>query len=396
MSSGDVLLITAVVLVPAALLWIVFLARTGKPGRPAVVLGIPKALRPGAPDEVLEGRRLESIQVGWILSTIALAVFIPAYWLPERGRQESFAERFTEETGHRGALIYNAPPDLPEEANAAQFKEAERAISLGQACSNCHGSGLDLGDPNPDLSEVATGGVAQPCNVCPTDPTTNTPLVKYQAPPLQNVFQRWDEEVIRFTIERGRPGTPMPAWSVDYGGSMTPQMIDSVIAWLKTLPGNQNPPPQLSESCQNLPSPSPSPSGTEGGDETGEVTSEPGLVPAPSPSPSPPDPESLRCGQEIFEARCAVCHGPQGQGKEEPLDLAPQQNPEATWYQGLALWQGDVRHLPEELHLQTIINGRRFAFMPAFGEAPAQGIPVPQYPLTDAQIEAVMQYERTL
>ena len=40
--------------------------------------------------------------------------------------------------------------------------------------------------------------------------------------------------------------------------------------------------------------------------------------------------------------------------------------------------------------------GLSIAFMPAFAEAPAQGIPIPPYPLTDAQIEAVLEYERTL
>jgi hypothetical protein len=62
----------------------------------------------------------------------------------------------------------------------------------------------------------------------------------------------------------------------------------------------------------------------------------------------------------------------------------------------MALWQGKVGHLPRSQHLLTVINGRRFAFMPTFSEAPAQGIPVPPYPLTDSQIEAVVEYERSL
>jgi hypothetical protein len=62
----------------------------------------------------------------------------------------------------------------------------------------------------------------------------------------------------------------------------------------------------------------------------------------------------------------------------------------------MALWKGDVGHLSEQQHMTTIVNGRRFAFMPQFGETPAQGIPVSPNPLTDAQIEAVMAYERSL
>ncbi len=108
----------------------------------------------------------------------------------------------------------------------------------------------------------------------------------------------------------------------------------------------------------------------------------------------------ISCGQEIFEARCAVCHGPEGQGKEGTqtveMEIEGETIDAPIWYQGMALWKGDVRHLTEREHEYTIRNGRRFAFMPQFAEAPAQGIPVPPYPLTDAQIEAVMAYERTL
>ena len=132
---------------------------------------------------------------------------------------------------------------------------------------------------------------------------------------------------------------------------------DDVIAWLKSLPGNQQPPPELSEQCKK---------------------------------PGKADYET--CGEEIFQARCAVCHGPEAQGKE---DTAPK-GERPLWYQGLALWKGDVRHLDRLLHVTTVTNGRRFAFMPGFGEAPPQGVAVPPYPLTEEQIQAVVAYERSL
>ena len=168
---------------------------------------------------------------------------------------------------------------------------------------------------------------------------------------------------------------------------MTPQMVSDVIAYLKSLPGNQEP-PEISDTCED-----------------------------------PSESQFMSCGQEIFEARCAVCHGPQGQGKEaegftveelsemtgpgglEPdevtLTAIQEEYPEVaervgTWYPGMALWQGDVSHLEEDQHFATITNGRRFAFMPPWGETPAQGIPVPRYPLLDSQIRAVMAYERSL
>jgi mono/diheme cytochrome c family protein len=318
-------------------MWAIFIARTGRPGKPPrPSLGIPMALRPAEPDEKLEGPRLERILVWGVISTFALAIFIPAYWLPEKQRQEHFVERFNEESVHRGGLIYQTPPVLEEDIDAIAFKALEEEIALGQNCAFCHG-GNAQGGPVPN-------GFVNPAN---------GETVQYNAPPLNNVFQRWDEEVIRFTIERGRPGTPMPAWGVQYGGPMTEQMVTDVIAYLKEgFPENSEPPAKLAEACAN-----------------------------------PDSSDALNCssGKEIFEARCAVCHGAEGSGKEG-----------SPWFQGMALWKGDVTHLDEDLHLYTIINGRRFAFMPAFGEAPSQGIPVPPYPLTEDQIRAVMQYERSL
>lgn len=337
MSTGDVLTLALVVFVPAAALWAIFIARTGRPGaRPRPKIGIPRALRPGEPDEVLEGPRLLRIQAGGVTFVILTVVTMAFYWLPEASRQASFQERFDEESVHRGGIIFKPPPPLPEDVGAAEFKEIEEKVALGMGCATCHGLESE----------------SQPVNF--VDPASGKP-VKYMAPPLNTVFQRWDEEVVRFTIERGRPGTPMPAWGVQFGGPMTPMMVNDIVAYLKTLPDNQTAP--------ELP-----PNAT---------------------------------GQQIFEARCAVCHGPDASGKEggdtmtETDDLGFEQTFE-VWYQGMALWQGDVRHLTEDQHYITIVNGRRFAFMPQFGEAPTQGIPVAPYPLTDAQIRAVMEYERSL
>jgi mono/diheme cytochrome c family protein len=355
-SETNLLLIALVVLVPALLLWSIFIARTRRSPRPGGVLGIPQALRPGDPDEILEGRRLERIQAAGLIATLATAVFIPAYWLPESDRQESFAERFEEESHERGALIVQKPPEIPEDADPQVFRESEHALALGMSCVNCHG-GVD--EENPERS---LGGGQVPGGW--TDPTTGE-VVSYEAPPLQNVFQRWDEEIIRMTIERGRPGTPMPTWGVEFGGPMTQQMVDDVIAYLKTLPGNQNPPPELSEGCED-----------------------------------PAESDYLSCGEEIFETRCAVCHGPEGQGKEATGSLndptTPEEEPNDPWYPGLPLWKGDVRHLEPILHKKTVNEGRRFQWMPPFGEAPPQGIPVPPYPLTESQIDAVVAYERSL
>ncbi len=360
-SDNNILVIALVVLVPAALMWAIFAVRARRPRRPGGILGIPPALRPGDPDEVLEGSRLERMLAAGLIATLATAIFIPAYWLGERPRQENFSERFEEESLERGALILQAPPELPEDADPQEFRESEHALALGMGCETCHGKVYvdDPDTPEDESAESLLGGQVEW-----TDPTTGE-TVNYNAPPLQNVFTRWDEEIVRITIERGRPGTPMPTWGVEFGGPMTQQMVDDVIAYLKSLPGN-NEPPEISEGCEN-----------------------------------PSKQDYLSCGQEIFEVRCAVCHGPQAEGKE---DEGVKDDPKTkdvetaypTWWPGLALWKGDVKHLDKKLHLKTVREGRRFWWMPQFSEAPPQGIPVPPYPLTDDQIKAVVEYERSL
>jgi mono/diheme cytochrome c family protein len=391
LSTGDVLLVALVVFVPTALLWGLFIVRRGQPGRPPRPrIGIPKALRPGQPDEVLEGKRLERILTWGFIVTLGLAIFIPAYWLPETQRQTAYQNKMTDASIARGKIIFQPPGLLPPNADPLQFKKVEKSLSLGMGCANCHG-----GD--------ASGGQ----NVF-TDPVTGTKVV-YTVPPLNNVFQRWDEDTVRFTIEQGRPGTDMPTWGVQYGGPMTEMMIDDVIAYLHSLPGNQPGAAQpLPSSCNNLPktslTPSPSPSsGSNKGQKPKPVAST-GPLGEGRPKQPKVSPQVMDCGKGIFMARCAVCHGPQGQGKQDtklvplpgtgvpgvPLAKGP------VWYQGMALWHGDVRHLSTSQHFFTIVNGRRFAFMPPWGESPAQGIPVPPNPLSDDQINAVMQYERTL
>ncbi len=334
MTSEQILTIILIIVVPSAVLWIAFMVRN-RPAPRRRTKALPHALRPPPGDDVLEGRRLDRIRIGGILALFGIAVFVVAYWLPEAQRQQAFAKQQMQQSIERGAIIFKPPPVLPPNAGPAQFKKLEDEISLGMGCANCHGAN-------------AVGGQATY-----TDPATGKTVV-WNAPPLDNVFTRWDDDIVRFTIEQGRPGTPMPTWGADYGGPMTDQMIDDVMNWLHSLPQNNRPPAGIPDRCRN----------PKGGD-------------------------MLSCGKAIFAARCAVCHGPEGQGK----DMSGK-NFNQRWFQGMALWHGKVRHLTPAQQYDTILNGRRYAFMPDFGAAPSQGIPVPPYPLTNRQIKAVETYER--
>lgn len=337
MDTNELVTIILIIVIPSLLLWTAFYYRNQTAERRrSRGTAIPRAMRPPPGDDILENKRLDRVRIGGIIALLAISIFIIAYWLPEQTRENAFAKQQLQDSLERGKIIFQPPPELPEDAGPAQFRKLEDAISLGMGCATCHGA-------------TGEGGSATY-----TDPVTGK-NVTWNAPPLNNVFTRWDDTIVQFTIEQGRPGTPMPTWGVDYGGPMTDQMVTDVMTWLHSLPQNNQPPPGISDRCK-------SPSGND----------------------------MLTCGKQIFAARCAVCHGPQGQGKDQSgKDF------EHRWYQGLALWHGKVTHLTKDQQLVTIVNGRRYAFMPDFGETPAQGITVPPYPLSNKQIEAVEQYERT-
>jgi len=335
-SSNEIVTIILIIVVPSALLWAGFYFRTRTPeSKRARLSAIPRAMRPPPTDDFLETKRLDRVRIGGIVALFSVTIFIIAYWLPERQRQTAFAQQITAESIHRGSVIFQPPATLPPNATPQQFNKLEESISLGMGCANCHGA-------------KGEGGQAPY-----TDPITGKNVV-WNAPPLNNVFQRWDDTVVEFTIKQGRPGTPMPTWGTQYGGPMTDQMVADVMNWLHSLPTNNQAPTGIPNSCQK-------PSGKT----------------------------MLTCGKKIFAARCAVCHGPQGQGKDMSGKSYNQR-----WFQGLALWHGKVHHLTKDQQYTTIVNGRRYAFMPPWGKAPSQGIPVPPFPLTNQQIQAVEKYER--
>ena len=77
------------------------------------------------------------------------------------------------------------------------------------------------------------------------DPSTAT-LTKVKVPDLVTVFSRYEnpppgykdaEAFIRETIERGRPPTDMPTWGNKYGGPLTDQQIGDIVNYLKSIQG---------------------------------------------------------------------------------------------------------------------------------------------------------------
>jgi mono/diheme cytochrome c family protein len=93
----------------------------------------------------------------------------------------------------------------------------------GFGCADCHG-GME-----------AQGGVAP--YVFPPDPSKPTEVVEvdWAAPALNTVLSRFSEDEVEQIIIYGRPGTPMPAWGVEGGGPMNEQNITDLVEYLKEI-----------------------------------------------------------------------------------------------------------------------------------------------------------------
>lgn len=159
--------------------------------------------KPYYDDEVLEGRRLERVQVLGVLLLVTLVIGLPVYWILEPGRQAGA-------TDHKSAQFIGWGEEL-----------FQTTANGGFNCAGCHG-GLK-----------ATGGQA-PYAV--TDPRTGeVKAVNWYAPALNTVFYRFSKEEVRFILNYGRPFSPMSAWGAPGGGPMTEQNIETLLAYLQSI-----------------------------------------------------------------------------------------------------------------------------------------------------------------
>ncbi|MCU1393598.1 MAG: hypothetical protein JWM34_2026 [Ilumatobacteraceae bacterium] len=159
--------------------------------------------KPYYPDEILEGRRLERVQFIGLLFLVVSVIGLPLYWILEPSRQEG-AQAFSD----KRAIGWGK--DL--------FKVTSEG---GFNCAGCHGG------------MKASGGSA---SYAITDPKTNlVTSVNWNAPALNTVLYRFDEDEVRFILVYGRPFSPMSPWGLAGGGPMNDQQIDTLIAYLHSI-----------------------------------------------------------------------------------------------------------------------------------------------------------------
>jgi cbb3-type cytochrome c oxidase subunit III len=213
-----------------------FVVGPGRRSGPKRHADIPLAMRPYHSDEELETSGMERAMSWGVALAVFASLFIPLYWLIEPTRINNAVDDFYEQDVAAGRATYQ------------------------NACAACHGVNLEGGSaPHPD-------------------PEIDTP---WPAPALDNIAARYQdseivtdvEQFIRLTLDYGRPGTPMQAFSTLSGGSLSDNQVDQVIAYILSV-------------------------------QTGEIPEAQSFVGA--------------SGEDVFAANCARCHGPQGEGYVGP------------------------------------------------------------------------------
>jgi mono/diheme cytochrome c family protein len=184
----------AVIVVVATLgLLVLLLVAYGRPRR-ARQEPLPATFARGDPDSVLEGPRLQRVQVWGVAAAIFITGFLVVYFVIEPFREAAYAKKFLHASVTRGR---------------EQFRPDASKGEVGANCAQCHGP-------------AGEGGFAA------SDPT-------WPAPPLNNEFARYTRDQITLIIKMGRPGTPMPTWGLDFGGPLNDQKIEDILNFIETL-----------------------------------------------------------------------------------------------------------------------------------------------------------------
>ncbi len=154
--------------------------------------------KPYLSDEELETTKLDRTLLLGLAGLVVVAVSLPLYWLYEPARQEGRVEDWEKVFVTRGKDVYE---------NKAQ-------------CVACHG---------PD----GAGGAKSFTILNDTGDYVTT--VNWQAPALNNVLYRYSRDEVLYILTYGRGNTPMPAWGTKGGGALTDQQLQNVIDYLQSV-----------------------------------------------------------------------------------------------------------------------------------------------------------------
>jgi mono/diheme cytochrome c family protein len=181
--------------------------------------------RKAAPDDdVFEGPRLDRF-LSWALIAMTLvAISLPLYWLGEVGRQEGAIRGFDKRQVHRGEQAYY---------NSPNSKHGTPALN----CAKCHGENAGGGAVSFTTKDLSENG--EPMKDAKGKDLVRS--VQWAAPRINDVALRYRRDQLYNVLVYGRAGSPMAAWGVAGGGGSTDQTIYDLIAYLRHLALEKNP-----------------------------------------------------------------------------------------------------------------------------------------------------------
>lgn len=172
---------------------------------------IPIGLRPGPSDERLERQSNTRTIIASAAMFLFFAIFLPLYLVNEPSRI-SHAQRFFDRQAVEEGRLEFAPTGDPANLKAV-------------GCANCHGA-------------AGEGGIRQFQGHTFAEPPLKYIVARYKAAGKSDDDIR---QLIRDAIDRGRPGTPMPTWSLQFGGPLNSQQVDFLMAFIFSI--QETPPP---------------------------------------------------------------------------------------------------------------------------------------------------------
>jgi mono/diheme cytochrome c family protein len=307
--------------------------------------------KPYLNDEELEGSRLDQALRWGLLALVITGVGLPLYWLFEPTRQENETEQFDQ----------RAISDNEELAGGAfLFAPTEEG---GFNCAGCHGPEGVGGVTDFTLTEPVLDANGDPVLDKDGKPKEEVRVVKWAAPPLNTVLKRFSPDEVRNIITYGRENTPMPAWGLAGGGPMNEQMVNNLVAYIGSI--------QISDDEQKEQAETQQKDAIDSGDYDN--------IPAEN-----------REGAALFDLFCSRCHtfgwsygepGPRGGGAFGPNLLGGATKRQFPVKEDHITFVTEGSNFEEGYGQRGIGSGR----MPGFGRM-----------LTKEQIEAIVDYERTL
>jgi mono/diheme cytochrome c family protein len=176
-------------------------------------------------DDELEGPKLERVLGMALILLVIIAIGLPLYWWHEPSRQAGAVVYFNNAAIERGRILFQPSNSTEPTHNVGHF-----------GCANCHGSVGQGGSTSYSIT-TALGTTVQ---VTWKAPALNTVMLRYAytnesdtaVDPLGFPLKY---QAVRAILTYGRANTPMPAWGVAGGGPMNDQQISDLIAYLQSI-----------------------------------------------------------------------------------------------------------------------------------------------------------------